>query len=81
MEREISRVLRWASEAFPGRSEGYYIGPFVAHYLDELLSDMGLPRKRSGNFFTEYFAPFWPDRYRNLGEERRRARAERQSLS
>jgi dimethylaniline monooxygenase (N-oxide forming) len=81
MEREISRVLRWASEAFPGRSDGYYIGPFVAHYLDELVGDMGLPRRRAGNFLTEYFAPFWPDRYRNLGEERRRARAKGQSFS
>ncbi len=75
MEREISKVLRWASEAFPGRGEGYYIGPFVAHYLDDLLGDMGLPRRRTGNFFSEYLSPFWPDRYRNLGEERRRARA------
>jgi hypothetical protein len=49
----------------------------VAHYIDELLRDMGLPRRRAGNFLSEYFAPFWPDRYRDLGEERRRARAER----
>jgi cation diffusion facilitator CzcD-associated flavoprotein CzcO len=80
MEREISRVLRWVSEAFPGRGEGYYIGPFVAHYLDDLMGDMGLPRRRVGNFFAEYFAPFWPERYRNVGEERRRARAEKQPL-
>lgn len=81
MEHEISRVLRWASETFPGRGEGYYIGPFVAHYLDDLMDDMGLPRKRTGSFFTEYFAPFWPDRYRNIGEERRRMRAEKQIRS
>jgi dimethylaniline monooxygenase (N-oxide forming) len=75
MESEITRVLRWASEAFPGRNEGYYIGPFVAHYLDELMGDMGLPLRRARNFWAEYFAPFWSDRYRSLGEERRRARA------
>ncbi|HEX9114387.1 MAG TPA: NAD(P)/FAD-dependent oxidoreductase [Nitrospirota bacterium] len=78
IEKEISRVLHWASETFPGRGEGYYIGPFVAHYLDDLMGDMGLPRRRTGGFFTEYFAPFWPDRYRNVGEERRRLRAGKQ---
>jgi len=76
MEQEISRVLKWSSEVFPGRSQGYYIGPYVAHYLDELLSDMGLPRRRTGNFLSEYFAPLWPERYRSVGEERRRARAQ-----
>jgi hypothetical protein len=81
IEKEISRVLHWASETFPGRGEGYYIGPFVAHYLDDLLGDMGLPRRRTGSFFTEYFAPFWPDRYRNVGEERRRLRAAKQPSS
>ena len=50
----------------------------MAHYLDDLLGDMGLPRQRTASFFSEYFAPFWPDRYRNLGEERRRARGQRQ---
>ncbi len=75
MEQEISRVLQWASETFPARGQGYYIGPFVAHYIDELIRDMGLPRRRAGHFLSEYFAPFWPDRYRDLGEQRRRARA------
>jgi cation diffusion facilitator CzcD-associated flavoprotein CzcO len=76
MEQEITKVLQWASDIFPGRGQGYYIGPYVAHYLDELLRDMGLPRMRSRNIFSEYFAPFWPDRYRDLGDERRRARGE-----
>jgi hypothetical protein len=78
MEREIEKVLQWTSEVFPSRSEGYYIGPYVIHYLDELLRDMGLPRKRTGNFFSEYFSPYWPERYRNVGEQRRRLRAEKQ---
>jgi len=72
MEREISRVLDWANEVLPARNQGYFIGPYVAHYLDDLLRDMGLPRRRAGNLLSEYFAPFWPDRFQDLGEQRRR---------
>jgi dimethylaniline monooxygenase (N-oxide forming) len=72
MENQIGRVLQWAGEVFPGRNQGYFIGPYVTHYLDELLRDMGLPRRRAGNILSEFFAPYWPDRYRNLSEERRR---------
>lgn len=75
MEREISRVLHWASEVVPGCKEGYFVGPFVAHYVDDLMRDMGLSRARTGNALTEYFAPLWPSRYQGLQEERRRARA------
>jgi dimethylaniline monooxygenase (N-oxide forming) len=72
MEREIARVLDWADEVFPARNQGYYVGPHVAPYLDELLRDMGLPRWRAGNWLSEYFAPLWPGRYQNLGEQRRK---------
>jgi len=71
MEQEIARVLDWADEAFPARSQGYYIGPHVAAYLDDLLRDMGLPLRRAGNWLSEYFAPLWPGRYQDLGEQRR----------
>jgi cation diffusion facilitator CzcD-associated flavoprotein CzcO len=74
MEREIVRVLEWANDVFPARSDGYFVGPYVAHYLDDLLRDMRLPRKRAGNLFLEYFAPLWPHRYRNLAEQRQRRR-------
>lgn len=72
MEQEIDRVLQWAAEVFPARSQGYFIGPYVAHYLDDLLRDMGLPCRRTRNFWTEYFAPYWPDRYLDVQLERRR---------
>jgi dimethylaniline monooxygenase (N-oxide forming) len=72
MEQEIARVLDWANEVFPARNQGYYIGPYVAHYLDDLLYDMGLPHRRGGNLLSEYFAPLWPGHYQNLGEQRRR---------
>jgi dimethylaniline monooxygenase (N-oxide forming) len=75
MEREIERVGRWLSARFPGRPEGTFIGPYVAHYVDELMDDMGLRTRRKGNPFREYLGPFWPDRYRTLGDERRWARS------
>ena len=75
MDREIERVRRWMGETFPARDQGYFIGPYVAHYVDDLLRDMGAPVRRTSNVFREYFAPFWPSRYATLGEERRRARA------
>ena len=74
MEREIARVLDWTNEVFPGRSQGYFVGPYLAHYLDDLLYDMNVPRKRAGNVFSEYFAPLWPHRYQHLTEQRQRMR-------
>lgn len=76
MEREISRVLEWAAEVFPGRSQGYFIGGYLAHYLDDLLRDMGLPRRRAANVVSEYFGPIWGERYRDVPDQRRRRRAE-----
>src|SRR5262249_25254550 len=74
MEREIARVLDWANDVFPARNEGYFVGPYVAHYLDDLVRDMRLPRRRAANVFSEYFAPLWPHRYRNLADQRQRMR-------
>ena len=76
MEQEIARVHDWADRVFPGKNQGYFIGPFVSHYLDDLVGDMGLPRRRTSNIFVEYLAPFWPSRYSNLGDQRRRQRRE-----
>jgi dimethylaniline monooxygenase (N-oxide forming) len=75
MEREIAQVHQWTTEMFPARKEGYFIGAYVAHYIDELMRDMGLRTVRTGNLLTEYFARFLPERYRAVGEERRRARS------
>jgi dimethylaniline monooxygenase (N-oxide forming) len=74
MEAEIERVHQWLGEVFPERKEGYFIGPYLAHYVDELMRDMGLRTFRTGSLLTEYLGRFLPSRYRNLGEERRRAR-------
>ena len=80
MEREIARVLEWAAEVFPGRHQGYFVGPYLAHYLDDLLRDMKLPHQRTGNFVSEYFAPLWPHRYRNLAEQRQQMRSTNPSI-
>ena len=74
MEREIDRVHAWAAEVFPARAEGYFVGPFLGHYIDELMRDMGLETRRTRHVISEYFAPLWPSRYRDVGEARRRAR-------
>jgi hypothetical protein len=78
MEAEIERVHAWLAEVMPGRREGYFVGPYLTHYLDELVRDMGLSPRRTSNFLAEYVARVWATRYRTLGEERRRvARGER----
>jgi dimethylaniline monooxygenase (N-oxide forming) len=74
MEREIARVHAWADEVFPARSEGYFVGPFVAHYIDELMRDIRLETRRTSDVLFEYFGPFRPSRYRDVGRERRQAR-------
>ena len=71
MEQEIAHVERWTSEAVPGRDQGYFIGPFIAHYADDLVRDMGLPTRRRKNIFAEYLSPFWPQHYGTLAAERR----------
>jgi thioredoxin reductase len=75
MEREIARVHAWAADVFPARAEGYFVGPFLGHYIDELMRDMRLDTRRTNDWISEYFAPLWPSRYRDVGEERRRARS------
>jgi dimethylaniline monooxygenase (N-oxide forming) len=74
MEREIARVHAWAADVFPARAGGYFLGPFLGHYVDELIRDMRLETRRARHWISEYFAPLWPSRYRDVGEERRRAR-------
>jgi Flavin-binding monooxygenase-like len=53
MEREISRVHAWAEEVFPARTQGYFVGPFLGHYIDELMRDMGLETRRTHHLLSE----------------------------
>lgn len=71
MEHEIARVDRWAATVFPRRNQGYFIGAYVAQYIDELLRDMGLPARRCANLLSEYLQPLWAERYRAVADERR----------
>ncbi len=74
MQREIDRVLSWVQE-YTTRTAGFFLGPINVHYLDDLVQDMGLEPKRTGNFLTEYFGVSWPARYQGIGAERRQARS------
>jgi hypothetical protein len=76
MEEEVERVSAWLSDALPARAEGYFLGPYLAHHVDDLVGDMGLPTRRTSNFVTEYLAPVRPARYRGLTEERRLVRSD-----
>jgi len=75
MEREIRGFHQWATRTFPDRPEGSFIGPYVAHYADDLVHDMGLPVRRKRNSFHEYLGPLTADRYRTVARERRQARS------
>ncbi|WP_196054604.1 flavin-containing monooxygenase [Nocardia aurantiaca] len=75
MHSEIARVGAWLGEVMPARSEGYYLGPYLIHHIDELMSDMGLPVRRTDNFVSEYFDTLSPGRYADLTEERLQVRA------
>jgi len=71
MNEEIARVRRWAKKVFSHRNDGYFIGAYVSSYLDELLTDMGLPTRRAESFFKEHFYPAWAMRYRKVEDERK----------
>ncbi|MVU76302.1 NAD(P)-binding protein [Nocardia sp. ET3-3] len=70
MHSEITRVGKWLGEVMPARPEGYYLGPYLTHHIDELMRDMGLPVRRTDNFVSEYFDTLLPGRYADLAEER-----------
>lgn len=74
MQRETLRVATWLAKVLPARAEGYFLGPYLSHHIDDLMRDMRLPTHRTGNIFTEYLDGFFPTRYRDLSAERRRAR-------
>jgi dimethylaniline monooxygenase (N-oxide forming) len=74
MELEIDKVRQWTQKVFPRRNAGYFIGAYIGNYIDELMQDMGLPKRRTGNIFSEYWGPFWATRYRDITKEREEMR-------
>jgi cation diffusion facilitator CzcD-associated flavoprotein CzcO len=75
MQAEIQRVHAWLAEVLPVRPHGYFVGPCVTHYIDDLLRDMGVPTRRTRNVFTEYLGAFSPTRYRDVAAQRAKSRA------
>jgi len=73
MDAEVDRVQQWTSSALFQRDEGYFIGGYIFQYLDELLEDMGLPRRRLKSWFREQVAPLAPELWESVGTERRAA--------
>lgn len=71
MYEQIERVHDWATEMLPAASEGYLIGPYITHYIDELMRDMGLSAHQAGNFVEECFGRFHPRRFEGISEQRR----------
>lgn len=74
MQAEVERVRSWLAAVLPARAEGYFIGPYLAHHIDDLVADMGLPTRRTSNFVSEYLGPLRPERYRGIATERELAR-------
>ncbi|WP_019929031.1 NAD(P)/FAD-dependent oxidoreductase [Nocardia sp. BMG111209] len=74
MHAEIARVHDWIAAELPARREGFFVGPHLLHHIDELMTDMRLPVRRSRNAFAEYAGTFSPARYRGVAAERARAR-------
>lgn len=75
MNSEIDKAHAWADEYLPNRGTEGFVGPYLSHYVDELIREMGLPLRRNKGFFSEYFGPFRGSRYAELAAERGRARS------
>ncbi|MFB7724866.1 flavin-containing monooxygenase [Nocardia sp. NPDC056100] len=77
MDAEIARVGAWLAEEFPARARGFYVGPHLIHHIDDLLTDMEVPTRRTRNALTEYLGDFTPARYADLAAQRRARAAAR----
>jgi len=69
--QSIKKFHDWQENLYKNKCSGNFIGVHVTHYIDELLTDMGLPTNRCNNFITENLTPIWADKYKNLREELR----------
>lgn len=69
MDGEIERLENWAKRRVPESGDGIFTGPYIAHYVDDLMRDMGMPTKRTDNALTEIMGTFLPSRYASLGDE------------
>ena len=74
MDEAIERLENWARERVPEQEDGVFTGPYIGHYVDELMRDMNMPTRRTSNFLKEYLGSFLPSRYATLGEELKAAK-------
>ena len=74
MDRQIEQLENWAKQRVPESEDGIFTGPYISHYVDELMHDMGMPTQRTSNFLSEYLGTFLPSRYGTLGQELTAAR-------
>ena len=58
----------------PELEDGVFTGPYIGHYVDELMRDMNMPTMRTSNLLKEYLGSFLPSRYATLGQELKAAR-------
>jgi len=70
MNQEIDRAHAWANDKLPNRGTEGFIGLHISHYVDDLMTDMGLPVRRVNSFFGEHFGIFRASRYASLAGER-----------
>jgi dimethylaniline monooxygenase (N-oxide forming) len=80
MHAEIQRVHDWLADVFPARPHGYFVGPHLAHHIDDLLGDIAVPTRRTSNIVAEYLGRFTPSRYSDVAEQRRLAPTNPQAL-
>jgi hypothetical protein len=71
MKAKIQRVHALLADVLPAAPRGHFLGPYLTHHLDDLVTDMGVPRRRTRNVFTEYLGPFSPAGYCDIAEQRR----------
>lgn len=67
MDEDIDKVKAWAARMLPRERSGHVIAVYVVDYLDQLMTDLGLPTRGSAGRLTRYFGRVHAERYRDLG--------------
>lgn len=72
MNEQIDLAHTWANLNLSNRGSEGFVGPYITHYVDDLIVDMGLETKRAGSFVSEYLTAFRASRFEGLADDRRR---------
>jgi cation diffusion facilitator CzcD-associated flavoprotein CzcO len=73
MNQEIDLAHSWADLHLPNRGTEDFVGPYISHYVDDLMVDMGLETRRTGSVMKEYLTAFRASRFAGVAGERRRS--------